>query len=433
VHAKVRITGLAPGAGHRIVLAGSQGQGCASHEIRSDEPKLIHLTGPCWQCPGAADSRIRVAVFARGHAVAYLTTKDICKRGPGAEVRLEMKPRVPVKVAVWAVRGFGTQARDEVVNADWTLDQGRAGVTLDADVESIAPDRFPPFDINEDEEVTCAKAAASQLFRKGAVNVYFGIGPNFTCASGEAIFIFKGQKLGILAHEMGHALGLLHGSDGERVYDQGHTNDRASFDCANAMWRDSDVVEDALSLGQAFWIGVSSEPFAAKGRGDPRKCRSDPGSCIPWAIPRRAIAGQPRCQPCTFREAVQLNEEVTRQLEAVAPKRLLNVPRHCTEGERGEAVGRRFDAISAHALANPRLPRLGTPDRPEFVERWQKRLEVAVLFEAIGNLAPADRQAGIDTLEDLKAKGWEANDYADEAIRRLKAGQPLRGSCSSTK
>ena len=430
----------------RVVLIGASGDNCDGHSVVPEGQLRIPLTGPCWKCDGENQSRVRLAVFARGRSIAYLTGDEICRRQPGAGIPIQLEPRTPVKVAMWAIKGLGSQARDQLANADWVLDQSRTGIALRPTFEVVEPSSFPKFD-GANEDAICAQGAASQLFKRGAgaINVFFGAsdsGKNFTCPSGNIIMISDMPELRILAHELGHALGLLGDTnDGVKKYVEGHTTNEPFFNCANTMWTNSHLVEDNFSLGQAFWIGVSSEPFAAKARPDGNllECKTHPERCMQLAIPRRAIVDQPLCRPCRFGDALGIDEEQTQAQGADLRRRLIREPRHCTNLERDAALEKRFAQIFEHrAKLNPALPPLGSISAVRFRQRWSARAEVALLIEAAGNLllqgsevAKKRRELALKQLKEWRASGWtRGSTYLAECIRRLEAGEPPPPTCS---
>lgn len=428
----VRIQDLSEGAAHRVVLLGAR-DNCARELERNDEPQSLTLAGPCWeQCPDPASLRARVAVFARNHAVAYLSQQQICNRTPGEPLMISMKPRVKVKVAIFAAREQIVRARDALLNADWVFNESRAGITLDAGIRQVPRASLPAVDPDGSREKNCGIAAASPLLQADVVNVFFGIGQSLACESGAIVFVERTGELKILAHELAHALGLLHGNDGERLYSEGHSNEQTSFDCANTMWTGSHIIEEGFSLGQAFWIGTSDQPFSKKARDDQLSCRTRPELCMPFAIPRRDPPGGNRCNPCTFNQALGIDEQQTRARRDF--RRLLREgPRLCTNIDRQDALIERFRLLVPHGRSAGILP--GSSTAPDFAKRWFRSGEVAVLVEAIsGATDPKLRQAGIARLEEISTQGWpDGNDYLVTCIRRLKAGDPAPQPCFTTR
>ncbi len=443
--ATLRLEGLSPGADPRIILTRAGGEGCRDEVIQKGG-RAITLSGPCWSCPAPSalphaeehGGEIRVAVLARNHSVAYLTGSSICGQGEGAELVIALKPRTPVKVAVHASPSQLTRARDAVLNADWVFNESRAGVTLDATIERVAKAELPKLDPDGGDDVNCPIAAVNSHFRKPElnqepiINVFFGIGQNKTCPAGDVVFIEQGAELRILAHELSHALGLLFVQhDGDTPYPQGHTNDVPFFDCGNTMWVGSHIVKEGLSLGQAFWVGVSREPFPGKGRADLRACRSHPESCLRFSI-QGDVQVANGCRPCTFETAMNIDKPQTRSRAPDFRNLLRTAPRLCTNLQMEQELRDRFALLSKHAKGEGNRFREGSRGPKAFVDLWFPNAVVALTVEAAGESNdPEVRKATIAALERAQSKGdTQGSPYLAAAIKRLKAGESAPKACT---
>ena len=286
--------------------------------------------------------------------------------------------------------------------------------------------------------MNCPIAVANPHFRKPelnqepVINVFFGIGQNKTCPSGDVVFIEQGAELRILAHELSHALGLLFVQhDGDTPYPQGHTNDVPPFDCGNTMWVGSHIVKEGLSLGQAFWVGVSREPFTGKHRSDLRACRSHPESCLRFSI-QDDVQLVSRCRPCSFETALNIDRSQTRSRAPDFRNLLRTAPRLCTNLQMEQELRDRFGLLATHAKDEGNRFAKGSRGPKAFVDLWLPNAVVALTVEAAGESNNPDlRKAAIGALERAQSRGGtQGSPYLAAAIKRLKAGQSAPKTCT---
>ncbi|MBI3678989.1 MAG: hypothetical protein HY235_01055, partial [Acidobacteria bacterium] len=294
---KIEVRGLDPGKEPVILALEARGPECKGQAFLQTSPSFFsrqlgtnRIEARCWK-PDALGPRI--AVFAEGKAVTYLDREQVRTRTEGDQLKLELRPPTQLPLQIWLLsEDLRSEAQDQVAYANWVFGRNLAGFVLDAGMSTVtAPEAVP--DSNEDDEA-CSKALAllpSLSFRpQTRIHVFYGKGVSLTCPVSAPvqpiIFIESRPTLGVLAHEIGHAVGLA-GPDGEpgRDYPEGHTNlERERFDGTNTMWELSGLYVYHFSLGQVFWMNLSGRSILAthkKETGeikDPLGCPS--GQCL---------------------------------------------------------------------------------------------------------------------------------------------------------
>jgi hypothetical protein len=220
---------------------------------------------------------VEIDVFARGLG-AYARTIDPGQPGDedwllqaietgGLTIGLNVPTRVPLRL--WLVAAAGDQARvrslrDELLDKAYpVLDHFGTGLWLDTASAELAPIALDP---------DCDKAGAistnSSIYDAARINVYFvkayldikDLTPAMNCwieGHPGVVFIswsYANMERPTLAHEIGHALGLIHPESLG-----GHTYEEEGFDRYNFMATGSDVTN--VSIGQLYAMNFSSDSW----------------------------------------------------------------------------------------------------------------------------------------------------------------------------
>jgi len=427
---KIRLAGKPSENAVAVLL--NVGNGCRQPRVerfRGGELTVrSEMIGECWACGAEMASKPWLAVLSRGHAAVVLDGSEVCKN---SELVIELEGRKTMQVAVWmpdspeeTKKQREETARDEFANADWLLDRNMAGVALDPEFNVVARTSMP-------EGCEAFKTRRSQTptdlaFKDDRLNVYFVGSVNVNCSGQDALFVQEGSSLGDLAHEMGHRLGLKEQTQGiDAVYKRGHTNGAKNFDCLNTMWVASGIPDEQLTIGQAFWMGLSCDSAAGRrALGDKcLKCGSADGGppCVPYAL--GATPGG--CRPCTK----QMSESIRRRIPALAlvpDNRISTDAQMCTLGEVRAKIEARFEELSKRSASRRELP-LGTTDKARFQERWtQAGIAVLAIDLADKEKDPKKKQEWITHLDKQLKSGVYANyGYLSYALERLRSNQPL--------
>jgi hypothetical protein len=251
--------------------------------------------------------------FAGGHAP---TPATLVPSSPGSSVTL--KPPLPLHISVWIVAGVlaPADAQDDVAKARAVFADLGSGIDIVADVKDFPSQRLAQL---PDLESEAACTLAPQLsgmgtppagYDKGRINVYyvreFGLGTGtpagVVCAYNspphQEIILVDGMISNspvVLAHELGHALGLLRSVPlpGGGTGSSGHVNDlqlEPYLSTGNLM-RSGGAYVGQITLGQIYrmhfdklsWLWLAQSP----GSDYPRECQNSPvhgGPCPPLTI-----------------------------------------------------------------------------------------------------------------------------------------------------
>jgi len=235
--------------------------------------QLGSLSGPCPET-GSAWS---LAVFSASGG--SLIRQDVLWT-PGAE-DIDVSPRPPPRILPIVVQlllaaedpGAAKEyAEAEVEVSNAMLAASRVGVALNP-IETASIATTDPTDA---ADCVTAGQLTKELDKPGVLNVYYlnAMGNNLrglTCATmavegatSQAIYLSYQQRMaGTLAHEVGHALGLM-------LPGNGHTDGKMGFDATNIMLSYIDdefpTPQRSFSLGQAF------------------RMNADSGSWLNWAV-----------------------------------------------------------------------------------------------------------------------------------------------------
>ncbi|MBI3678988.1 MAG: hypothetical protein HY235_01050 [Acidobacteria bacterium] len=392
---KIEVRGLDRGKKPVILALEARGPECKERAFLSRLPGPNRIEAHCWK-PDADGPRI--AVFAEGKAVTYLDREQVWKRTEGHQLELELRPLTQLPVQIWLLsEKLRSEAQDQVAYANWVFGRNLAGFVLDAEMSTV-PDPEAVPDSNEgdvDEQCSTAFALRSSLAPRpqAQIHVFYGKGVNLTCRKHPVVFIQENPALGVLAHEIGHAIGLT-GSDGERDYDRGHTNNpkREHFDGGNTMWETSRLYYYHFSLGQMFWMNLSDRSILARHKKetceikDPLSCSS--GQCLFFREdfekdPRRPLnvpAGK-RGGECTRSSVMDFFERLGDLLPGewedreARLSRLIeadNRPRYCSDGEIEKTLEGRFQQVC-------QAPGAGCgSSKEEFLVRWRQFDELRI-------------------------------------------------------
>ena len=192
-------------------------------------------------------------------------------------VRLAFGEPVAVPVTIWIIRGpyplvaarMGAQM--ENARAIWA----KAGIVF-PDVRMVDATAFPNAHRFQDATPACGDEKTTIGFHEGRTNVYVSGGPlmrqgqrfgGYACGADHANIAEPSLNVArLLAHELGHTFGLVHG-DGDNVM---HAS----------------TLSDHVTAGQIFWAHVnhvSSIPtrYAGAAALPTRNCFSNPELCLP--------------------------------------------------------------------------------------------------------------------------------------------------------
>jgi len=420
----LEIKGLPPGETATLLLMRAAGENCSASVARAIAPPAdglveiaTHVQEGCWcrvtgRVPG--EPQAGLAVLARGRASAYIGPQDLCgRRGP---IQVEMRPRPEVRVVVHpASAKMAAFARDDLAHADLVFDRQQTGITL-------RPRFLPPALF---VGLNCGTVDKHPALVRGEINVYYGVPQeNTSCGGTSAVLIHDEPVLGDAVHELSHKLGLDRG-DHERgaAFAEGHTNLQEGFGCNNVMWTLTDVLQDQISPGQAFWLSHSCSSFAAQ-QGPCLVCGQNVGDsspCPPFSLgqnPARAT-----CDACTLE-----------QLQG----RAVNTGgrnQFCDRATLRAALLQRHAELAKHAAENPQLP-LGHPRRAKFVARWAERIKTVLAVETVARSEGEQRARGLQYLGQLADGVSPARRqyllYSADRIRRITPEKPYRPRCGTS-
>lgn len=405
---QLNVTGPPPGEPVTLILTRWNGADCSGSGLqRIALPADGKLTLPagrgdaCWQ----NDPLAGLAVLARDRAVAYLRAAEF--DGRDEPVVVEMRPRRIVNIVVHpASARMELLARDDLAHTDWIWNRNLAGLTIRA--------RFLPPNAAV-ENAHCEKLLD---FVPGEINLYYGAqGQNLSCGFNSAVFVHDVPVLGDAAHELSHRLGLNQlDHSREASFDNGHTTnqEKAGFGCNNVMWTLTDVLQDQLSPGQAFWMGLACSSFTAH-HGPCLACAEvagDPSPCPSFAVGQEFSGAV--CDACDLPELKLIVGEVDTQ----------GRNQFCDRDSLRKALAARFRDLQQNNGLKP-----VSRNEREFVERWLAEIQTVLKVESVARLMEQqDRDRGQALLFELAEKApreWQRYlRYAADAIRKNPGYRP---------
>jgi hypothetical protein len=284
-----------------VIASGGDDEGCYAH-LAAAGTDMVHLGRGVSEaaCPS------EVAVQAQDYGMV-LDTQPIWV---SKVTKTELPPRVTLKLnlRVPNVTGLAQMAEKQVDLADTLLNHNRAGLTLS--LTGGKPQLYTTGGNSSDATIIGAGCAAVDgliksdpakgLYDPAAINVYY-VGAiltdaatplqGYTCfewGAPNVIYVSYDALDNILAHELGHALGLQYGN--------GHVNGLAGFGSRNLMMSsqsaNSTVLQDHWTTGQVyrmnadtrsvlntlFGIGKGATAFRV---GIKRVCQENPAATSP--------------------------------------------------------------------------------------------------------------------------------------------------------
>jgi hypothetical protein len=240
----------------------SSGSGCEWNTARATDSVGVGNKVP----GGSGSCKSSVSVFSDDNAMAFVNT-DTSTNGsaawtqnPGDVVPITLQPPLVEDMNVYVLGGGSLDLAYGAVDfANERFNANNVGIQFNAVVTSpSAPD--PPVD--------CLTTTPSP-YTEGRVNVYYVADTNRLTCRGNPNVVFVGgpADVTVLAHELGHSLGLL---------DFGYGS---SF--SNNIMQDTGTTRDQLLDGQVFRMNMhcGSSLHRNKVRGEPdswpwKKCSS---------------------------------------------------------------------------------------------------------------------------------------------------------------
>ena len=274
---ELRIENIA-GGDNVVVLMDSRGAagpaGCRNDEVLRTTGQLA-----LGNVLAANGCNAEIAVFAAANAMAlsfpvwFDSATDIHT--------ITMKPIVDVPVSVWIANATAWErAPLDMANATWIYRKNKVGVQFVATYHLVSSDARAVATIGKSCD-SIGWVRRSAWYTPNTLNIYYvekvtlpgelaqprwPYPPGLNCdrfgdgdIKGDANITFIGgnANLATLAHEIGHAFGLVPGREG------GHTTRLPGFDPSNVMWTDSPPVQSNMrshfSLGQAFRMNTQAD------------------------------------------------------------------------------------------------------------------------------------------------------------------------------
>ena len=189
---------------------------------------------------------------------------------------IDIPPLLKLPVTLWIVAQSGgiaeaTAMRDrQVLSANALMQELGVGMALDIKSPIIAPGSVAP-----DCKESNATSGSATVFDKGRINVYYVrqyldkpyTSYGYTCwmqGHPDVIFSAWGDAQNpdvVLAHELGHALGLVHPINATpTTVGGGHTDNVPGFDNENLM-RSGGAAVTNISIGQMYAMNFSKSSW----------------------------------------------------------------------------------------------------------------------------------------------------------------------------
>jgi hypothetical protein len=197
-----------------------------------------------------------VSVFSYDNAMSYETNVTSWTQSDGDVHQVNLQPIIVAPMNIVVTRpGGDIDAQYDVGNANYLYNENKVGVQFDAGINDVSQ-KVDAVKVIEDDGCVDVDALHQTIFYvPGRLNVYYVHG-NFTAETcgNDKNLIFVGEigNRASLAHEIGHAYGLIPAEDG------GHTNGEPGFGNDNIMYGGGPPTRSQFSTGQVFRLNVCS-------------------------------------------------------------------------------------------------------------------------------------------------------------------------------
>ncbi len=223
---------------------------------------------PTGNCPSSD-----ISVFSYDKAMSYETNVTSWTQSDGDVHPVNLEAIIVAPVHIVATRpGGDIDAQYDVGNANYLYNDNKVGVQFNTDIHDLSQN---PEAVKVIENDACVDVDLLQLttyYVPGRLNVYYVHG-DFTAETcdnnTDVIFVGEAGNRASLAHEIGHAYGLIPADKG------GHTDNELGFGNDNIMRGGGSPTRSLFSTGQAFRLNVctNSQLNLNKNRtGDTRPC-----------------------------------------------------------------------------------------------------------------------------------------------------------------
>lgn len=258
-----------------VLYSGMRGGTCRAFEAHVGSPSVT-LSGVSYDpaCPAEID------VFAAEHAAVAMATHPL---QPGSDawilqaiatgtLTIALVPPTPVPMKLWLVANASgltsaTSMRDRLLDKAFPIVETLGpGLSLDTASKVLAVGALGALGAHCDNAGVIS--TNSGIYDASRLNVYFvedyanidDLTPAMNCVyrgHPEIMFVSWGNSNVVdptLAHELAHALGLIHPKS-----DWGHTYWTSGFDAGNLMYQGADVTN--ASIGQLYAMNFSSDSW----------------------------------------------------------------------------------------------------------------------------------------------------------------------------